>query len=123
MAKSAYLSSAKTAKLKEWKDKVELGKQICAELKLDHTTPILPRWMALRVAELIKAAEKEKNNLKKESVRRDCTSLILRLWEMLRVTSGNDPSVRLSQQISMIASHFSPRIRILKKDEHKGSII
>jgi hypothetical protein len=60
---------------------VTLGKQIVNELGLDNSVDTLARWMAHRVAELIERAEHTSTDEERDLARRECSDLIIRLWE------------------------------------------
>ena len=73
--------SGATEPLKPWTDVTALGEQIVRELGLERSVDTLGRWMAHRVAELMARAEDAPSEEVEEQARRDCTDVIMRLWE------------------------------------------
>ena len=74
-------SSDETELSKPWTTVVTLGKRIVQELDLEDSVDTLGRWMAHRIAELMERAEQAQTDEDREAARRDCTNVIIRLWE------------------------------------------
>jgi hypothetical protein len=66
---------------KPWTATVTLGQRLVKELGLDDGVDTLGRWMAHRVAELMQQAEQAETQVEKESAKKECSELILRIWE------------------------------------------
>lgn len=66
---------------KPWTATVTLGQRIVKELGLDNSVDTLGRWMAHRVAELMQRAEQAEDEADRESVKQECSELILKIWE------------------------------------------
>jgi hypothetical protein len=64
---------------KSWTKITTLGKRIALQLDLEDDNDLLAHWMSHRIAELIAAGEHEGPN--REQIKRECTDLILRVWE------------------------------------------
>lgn len=73
--------STPTATLKQWQDHVRLSQLIIRELGNEDRNGVLGRWMAQRVAELLRRAEASVDPAVKEAAERECQDLIIRLWE------------------------------------------
>lgn len=58
-----------------------LGKRIVKELDLEDSVDTLGRWMAHRIAELMERAEQAPTEAERETAKRECTNVIIRLWE------------------------------------------
>lgn len=58
-----------------------LGKRIVKELDLEDSVDTLGRWMAHRIAELMEQAEQAPTEAEREAAKRECTDVIIRLWE------------------------------------------
>lgn len=58
-----------------------MGEQIVGEFGLGDSVDTLGRWMAHRVAELMDRAERARAGAEREAARRECSDLIIRLWE------------------------------------------
>jgi len=58
-----------------------LGERIVEEFGLGTSTDTLGRWMAHRVAELMDRAEQAPAGAEGEAARRECSDLIIKLWE------------------------------------------
>ena len=66
---------------KPWSITIALGQKILEELKLDRQMDTLARWMAHYLAEKMEKAESAPEGEARESARRECVELILKLWE------------------------------------------
>jgi hypothetical protein len=66
---------------KPWSTTIALGQRILKELKLDRETDTLGRWMAHYLAEKMECAASVPDGTVRETDRRECVDLILRLWE------------------------------------------
>ncbi|MCL1474887.1 hypothetical protein [Argonema antarcticum] len=51
------------------------------ELDLEDSVDTLGRWMAHRIAELMEQAEQAPTEAEREAAKRECTDIIIRLWE------------------------------------------
>lgn len=60
---------------------MSLGQRILNDLDPSDQSGTLERWMAHRVAELIERAEQAPDVTTRESARRECSDLIIRLWD------------------------------------------
>jgi hypothetical protein len=58
-----------------------LGKRIVEEFGLGDSVDTLGRWMSHRIAELMERAENTVDAVEREAIRRQCSDLIIRLWE------------------------------------------
>jgi hypothetical protein len=58
-----------------------LGKRIVEEFGLSDSVDTLGRWMSHRIAELMERAESTVDAVEREAIRRQCSDLIIRLWE------------------------------------------
>lgn len=67
--------------MRQWQDQVRLAHLIKQELGNEHRNGVLGRWMAQRVAELMRRAETLTEPIAKEAAERECQDLIMRLWE------------------------------------------
>jgi hypothetical protein len=74
-------SSDGMARSKPWTAVVRLGERIVEEFALGNSVDTLGRWMAHRVAELMDRAERATSGAGREAARRECSDLIMRLWE------------------------------------------
>ena len=77
-------SSAATESSKPYSAVVTLGMRIVRELGLEDSVDTLGRWMSHRIAELMELAEQSDMEEEKEVAKRECTELILRVWERRR---------------------------------------
>ncbi len=66
---------------KPWIAVMTLGKQIVKELDLEDSVDTLGRWMAHRIAELMERAEQAETEAEQEAAKRECTNVIIKLWE------------------------------------------
>ncbi len=73
-------AGAEAAELLLGTDVVALGMRITAELG-GNDVPLLARWMALRIAELIQKMEAAADATAREDAARACADLVLRVWE------------------------------------------
>lgn len=73
-----------------------LGKQIVQALSLDNSVDTLGRWMAHRVAELIERAEQAQTQADKDAAQRECTDLIMRLWERRYTWPHGQPLAKIA---------------------------
>lgn len=58
-----------------------MGKRIVEEFGLGDSVDTLGRWMSHRIAELMERAESTVDAVEREAIRRQCSDLIIRLWE------------------------------------------
>lgn len=58
-----------------------MGERIVRQFGLSDSVDTLGRWMAHRVAELMDRAERAKTSDEGEAARRECSDLIIKLWE------------------------------------------
>ena len=63
------------------KDILGLGRHLVRELGLKDRGDTLGLWMAHHIAQLIKAAEKEKSPVKRKRAEKEATKTILKVWE------------------------------------------
>jgi hypothetical protein len=69
------------AALKQWQEQARLAHLITQELGNEHRNGVMGRWMAQRVAELMRRAETTADPVAKEAAERECQDLVIRLWE------------------------------------------
>jgi hypothetical protein len=60
---------------------IKLGEKIVNELQLEPSVNTLGRWMSHYVAELMIQAEKSKEESDKKAKQKECSEIILKLWE------------------------------------------
>lgn len=72
-----------------------MGQLIVKELDLTNSNRVLGRWMAHRVAELMRRAESAINPADKETAERECQDLVMRLWEMREQWPSGGPLHRI----------------------------
>ena len=58
-----------------------MGKRIVEEFCLGDSVDTLGRWMSHRIAEVMERAESTVDAVEREAIRRQCSDLIIRLWE------------------------------------------
>jgi hypothetical protein len=81
-----------------------LGKRIVREFDLENSTDTLARWMAHRVAELMECAEQAQIEEDKEAARRECTNLIMRLWERRSYWPHGRPLAEVAEFLEKLIS-------------------
>src|SRR5215216_1553351 len=74
-------SSEEMAVSRAPKDILGLGRHLVRELGLKDRGDTLGLWMAHHIAQLIKAAEKEKSPAKRKRAEKEATETILKVWE------------------------------------------
>jgi hypothetical protein len=67
--------------LKPWSDVVTLGKTIVRDLGLEESNDTLGRWMAHRLAELMREAEVGQGEKARDAGRKAASDLVLRIWD------------------------------------------
>lgn len=70
-----------TADSKPWTAVVRLGERIVEEFGLGDSVDTLGRWIAHSVAELMDRAERAPTGAEREAARRECSDLVIKLWE------------------------------------------
>lgn len=86
-----YSSSTLTESSTQWIATTRLGQTIAHELKVVEGSNILGRWMAHRVAELIDRAEAAASDYEREEAKKECSDLILNLWQKRNVWPNGGP--------------------------------
>ena len=109
-----------TEPLKPWTVVTALGERIVRELGVEHSGDTLGRWMAHRVAELMNRAENVLSEEAKEQARRDCTDLILRLWERRDGWPTGQPLAKVASFLRVFATE-QPRREHNVSDAPQGS--
>lgn len=74
-----------------------MGERIVKEFGLENGVDTLARWMAHRVAELMERAEQAQTDADRETARRECADLILRLWERRSYWPQGRPLAEVSE--------------------------
>jgi hypothetical protein len=79
---SATISSDPTDPSKDFATVAALGARIVEQLGGVDRRDLLGRWIAYRVAELIRAADRARTKVEREAASREAAELITRLWEL-----------------------------------------
>lgn len=77
--------------------------RIVSELGLEDSVDTLGRWMSHRIAELMEQAEGVNTEAEKEGAKRECTDLILRVWERRKYWMRGQPLGDLTAFLKFIA--------------------
>ncbi|WP_051054228.1 hypothetical protein [Fibrella aestuarina] len=72
-----------------------MGQTIAHELKVVEGSNILGRWMAHRVAELMDRAEAAASDVEREAAKKECSDLILNLWQKRNCWPNGGPFTTL----------------------------
>lgn len=102
---SASTSCDEMAVLKPWSEVTRLGQLILTELKQAETNKTLTRWIAHRIAELMERGESTDAQQTREEARRECTDLIIRLWQSRQQWPDRVP---LSKLVSLLVKAIPP---------------
>ncbi|QHV96567.1 hypothetical protein [Spirosoma endbachense] len=90
----------------QWIDITRFGQKIIHELELNKESSILGLWMAQRVAELIRRVETTKDEAEREALAKECTELILKLWEKRNTWPSGGPLADIYPTLKRL---FGPR--------------
>lgn len=101
------ISSDETEPSKPWTAVVALGKKIVDEFGLTNSVDTLGRWMAHRIAELIERADQAETDEGKESARRECSDLIIRLWERRTHWPYGQPLAEMAEFLKNLTTNES----------------
>jgi hypothetical protein len=81
---------------------VTLGIRIVRELGLEDSVDTLGRWMSHYLAELIERAEQSDQGKEKETAKRECSDLIMKVWEKRKYWPHGQPLADLSKFLNSI---------------------
>jgi hypothetical protein len=101
-------SSAGTDGSKQYVEVVKLGMRIVQELGLDDSVDTLGRWIAHRIAELIERSQHLRTKMEREDAKRECTDLVLRVWERRKYWPHGQPLGELSTFIESLTREPYP---------------
>lgn len=101
-------SSGSEEAVRAWGDVVRLGELIVEELGLTDSTDTLGRWMAHRLADLMKSAESAAKEAEREKARQAASDLIIALWDH-RAGWPNGWPPRATAALSRDKSRFARR--------------
>lgn len=87
---------------------MRLGKRIVKELDLEDSVDTLGRWMAHRIAELMERAEQAETEAEREAAKRECTDVIIRLWEHRAKFPFKPPLADIAKFLKNLTSDPSP---------------
>lgn len=91
--------------LEHYQEITSLGKKIVKELFDEDSHGITKNWMANYVAELIKKAETEGDNIKNEQLKKECSEAILGIWSHRTTIPGKaKPLGNLKEALSILSS-------------------
>ena len=76
--------------------------RIVRELGFEDSVDTLGRWMSHRIAELIHRAQEAKTDTEKEAAERECTEVILKVWERRKYWPQGQPLKDLSAFINTL---------------------
>lgn len=102
--------SDETESSKPWTSVVTLGKRIVKELDLEDSVDTLGRWMAHRIAELMEQAEQAPTEAEREAAKRECTDIIIRLWEHRTKFPFKPPLADIAKFLKNLMSDPSPSL-------------
>lgn len=102
MGKQKSLSSVKVVESTEWDRVAELGKKIIKALKVDSRNDPLRVWMAHYIAELLKKEKVARSERQRNSIRKESSDLIIRLWSIRDRFDRNDPINLLNENIKTL---------------------
>jgi hypothetical protein len=88
-------SCEETVQSKPWPAVVRLGQLIVAELGRPARTSLLARWMAHALAELLERAQQAEDGIARDTARRECMELVLRLWNLRAEWPNGGPLERM----------------------------
>ncbi len=88
-----------------------LGKRLVKELNLEDSLDTLGRWMAHRIAELMERAEQAETEAEREAAKRECTNVIIRLWEHRAEFPFKPPLADIAKFLKNLTSDPSPSNR------------
>lgn len=78
------------------------------ELDLEDSVDTLGRWMAHRIAELMEQTEQAPTEAERESAKRECTDVIVRLWEHRMKFPFKPPLADIAKFLKNVTSDPSP---------------
>jgi hypothetical protein len=78
------------------------------ELDLEDSVDTLGRWMAHRIAELMEGAEQAETEAEREAAKRECTNVIIRLWEHRAKFPFKPPLADIAKFLKNLTSDPSP---------------
>ena len=119
-------SSEATGGSKQPTDVVALGHRIVKELDLEQTTDTLARWMAHRLAELIRLQETSRSDRRRKPAAREAEELVLRLWRHRTAWPHGWPpagaaslleALRLDNGVHSNETIVDPRLRLIPRLE------
>ena len=88
--------------LKQWEKIADLGKRIVKTLKTHSNDDPLRVWMAHHIAELMKKEKVATNKKQRDSIRKNCAELILRLWNIRYEFDTSHPINQLNHKLEML---------------------
>lgn len=104
---------------KRWPEVSRLGARIVIELGLDDSVDTLGRWMSHRIAELMTRADESDVQEEKENAKRECATLILRVWRRRKYWMRGQPLDNLNTFLKQTAV---PPPTLYKRDEMPDSL-
>jgi hypothetical protein len=82
--------------------------RIVHELGLDDSVDTLGRWMSHRIAELMERVDQANSEPEREAAKRECTEVILRVWDKRRHWPQGQPLADLSAFLNTLSSEPHP---------------
>lgn len=106
--------------LKQWEEIAELGSKIVDTFKTHPGDDPLRVWMAHYIAELMEKEKTVKTEKQRTLIRKQCSELVMRLWDIRYKFDPNDPINTLNQNIKTLVGKGTfgqPFLSCSKKEE------
>ena len=94
-----------------------MGQLVLNELNLSQSNRVLGRWMAHRIAELMRRVETATDSNAKEVAERECQDLIVRLWDMRDRWPSGGPLRDILPTLHQLLDNTPYRVRWAGKPE------